>query len=720
MPLTYLRINITAQRAGSLPGYDGDRRVEWSIGEDAGSIAEAQRRTRDALRVLRAFWEESAPDGLRFKQFANTVLADGNGDSSWQTTADSPETSEISATETKVVEADLVDPLAEKLVRNPNVLPAFLSDLRDWDSFRLLLRRHGGDVPFLADTSSGASPVGQEGDASGSSNGQVTVRSGESTGSPRDVNKSDALDAAKVMIGALASRETLWQQERSSLQAALWAAGEQVRTLVTTLTETLQKVGSLPTQEAGTSSPPKSVRWDELVLKREVIRESAAQWGFDYEDGNALEWKEAEWLKELAKQDVQMKAKGEGSSTAANFSFSPEDILAVVRATRRLAGRSVGSTPPVNGRRASLSEDEDTEEDTEDEFEDPTDDSNSNEDLGDGDASTVPLKDPTADEERDGAELESLSSPKDEVEDVPDPIHRHTTPLTRAAPENAAAKASAALYNLRPMPNDAAASEQSSESPSPKVNNASPRFALDGTTNGVKVALDDTVTLIASGRRNRPRPQPRVEPTTSSSPSLLNDSSKAVDVDAPATTTKKDAASETSIPAVKDGLEVTPPSTPPNRGKPVQTDDKAAKQPVDEPATPTTPEPTKPSVPVQESTELAPDGSSVATPVTSTPATPAAPPPAQTNGATPQATPAGSDVATPIGRKGSLTGIVADAIEAEIEKQAGHSSNSGIKYKPSVENIPEAGSPAKAEPAKRKGSIVKRVWRKVSLEFKKK
>ncbi|KAJ3177332.1 hypothetical protein HDU87_004584 [Geranomyces variabilis] len=463
MPATYLRINITAHRPGSLPGYDGDRRVEWSIAEDAVSLAEAQRRTRDALRVLRAFWEDAAPDGLRFLEFAKTVLADGNGQASAPAPAKAlaggaasaaagAASPSLSPSPTASLPAsppliDLVDPLAEKLVRHPNVLPAFLSDLRDWDSFRLLLRRHGGDVPFVTaasfEAAAAAAAAATDTPAAATAAPSTPTASATTTaskakdlslsppsptcasaanGSPLNNSSllltssaSSSSSPASVLLSAFTSREHLWQEERASLHAALWAAGEQVRTLVATLTDTLEKVATLTANSdnanSNASSPRsrKSVRWDELVLKREVIRETASHWGMDAADSNILEWREAEWLKELARQEELARAaravvnnnNGKSSDATAaaaanednntnspggtvsgnSFSFSPEDILAVVRATRRLAGR-VSETGAIrtSGKShakdtyVSGSEDDDDDEDDEDEDDDTEED----------------------------------------------------------------------------------------------------------------------------------------------------------------------------------------------------------------------------------------------------------------------------------------------------------------------------------------------------------
>ncbi|KAJ3280976.1 hypothetical protein HK104_000279 [Borealophlyctis nickersoniae] len=402
MPTTHLRITITPHRPNSLPGYDGDRRVEWSISEDAVSTSDAQRKTRDALRVLRAFWEEGAPEGLRFGEFARTVLSDGNSDggnanggasasaaagaaaksvadaSSVGTAsgsggeaeiAEAPEAEAGGATQEEQageergeaeLELDFVDPLAEKLVKHPNVLPAFLSDLRDWDSFRLLLRRHGGQVPFR----NGVRASGPAGD-----DDQGTSSPGSANGSPVNASNPNVIianaaaaanqDRTAYILSALAGRERLWQDERASLHAALWTAGEQVRTLITALTEALDRVAAVANQPAGsqqqqpasgtstsqpttaadiveslsrtppppitipspailaalesaqlssgqsTSSPRsqnKKVTWDEVVLRREVLKEGAARGGeaWGQTGTGSGDWRDHEWLKELA------------------------------------------------------------------------------------------------------------------------------------------------------------------------------------------------------------------------------------------------------------------------------------------------------------------------------------------------------------------------------------------------------------------------------------
>lgn len=48
----YLRIIISPPVRGALPGYEGDRRVEWAVSGDANSLVEAAEKTREALLLL--------------------------------------------------------------------------------------------------------------------------------------------------------------------------------------------------------------------------------------------------------------------------------------------------------------------------------------------------------------------------------------------------------------------------------------------------------------------------------------------------------------------------------------------------------------------------------------------------------------------------------------------------------------------------------------------
>ncbi|RKO88345.1 hypothetical protein BDK51DRAFT_41130 [Blyttiomyces helicus] len=367
MPTTYLRIAVTPHRQGSLPGYDGDRRVEWSIAEDALSASEAQRKTRDALRVLRNFWEEAAPEGLRFKEFARTVLADPSGPPQRPPTPD--ETGEAPLVPPGPVDVclvDSVDPLAEKLVRHPTVLPAFLSDLRDWDSFRLLLRRHGGEVPFEPETAAIAASAA----SAAASAAEGFPSSAARAGSP----DSGAAAAAAAATEALTVRESQWALERDVLRSELRVVGEKMRSLVVAITESADSVdrltatseASLPAatsteaaeaadvssassaSSAGTvenastpsSTPPppsppveepkekKSVRWDEVVIQREVTREangpSNSAWASAGRSAEA-DWEDEDWLDEISRHRDDLARLDEEMGDDSAIGYSDED-----------------------------------------------------------------------------------------------------------------------------------------------------------------------------------------------------------------------------------------------------------------------------------------------------------------------------------------------------------------------------------------------------------
>ncbi|TPX59088.1 hypothetical protein PhCBS80983_g02714 [Powellomyces hirtus] len=754
MPATYLRINITAHRPGSLPGYDGDRRVEWSIAEDAVSFAEAQRRTRDALRVLRAFWEEGAPEGLRFLEFAKTVLADGNGNMAAtkrtaEQTAPTPApgapaevTSSSSAPTQPAV--DLVDPLAEKLVRHPNVLPAFLSDLRDWDSFRLLLRRHGGDVPFVtAASSEAAAAAAEKAERSSTAASNSPDASSDVVDAPSpSIESSQQSAAASVLLSAFTTREQLWQEERSSLHAALWAAGEQVRTLVATLTDTLEKVATLTanTNNGGSPATPsrKSVRWDELVLKREVIRETASHWGLDASDGNILEWREAEWLKELARQEELVRSRG-GAAQGADgnsFSFSPEDILAVVRATRRLAGR-VGDGDTLQTKDVYTSgseEDDDTEEDTDDE--DHTRQPSASE--GHTDEAS-----PTANEHDDDTESEDetdasvIAARLERLRELADlAVANSAKSMDAGRPSSIASAASATpsadLLKISPptllvAPASAPLppiSEVDGEFVSETVSQS--RQALNADVRQSRAALDEdrpqiidnptddrNVVLIASGRRRRSRPQAELSVDTGSASTSASSNESKIEaiIEAPSV----DTVTPDIAPAAEPEHSTPAPVASESSTNEIESAPTSSRTKVEDSVEEQSAvEPTPLSTPRRRSDS--PTLTAVEEPASSVPI-----PVEDANVPTADHTASAESASKPSVSKSSLD---SDQSKATSGPTPTHDSGKAISEESAVR--PVAAAPKQMNTGsnpplnkKRSGSVVQRVWRKVSSEFRK-
>lgn len=517
MPATYLRITITPHREGSLPGYDGDQRVEWSIAEDAVSLADAQRKTRDALRVLRAFWAEGAPGGLRFSEFARTVLADGNPTTTRQRTSeDSLQSNSDKAPPSSPNEGeiDLVDPLAEKLVKHPNVLPAFLSDLRDWDSFRLLLRRHGGEVPF-----DGRSPVDALTTRAEAAAAQDKSDSGSDKSEQPQQLPQQQSSALNALVGALSTRERLWQEERASLHAALWAAGEQVRTLVATLTDALDKIASLSSDGGGTMTcTRKTVTWADGVLQREVVRESAAHFGLGTGNNSQLDWKEAEWLKELARQgDIVRSGDTESSHTT---HFSPEDILALVRAGRKFTGE--GGKNNTNGTNLYVYayEEDDTEDDSDDETDDELESSASAAQVGNELSNGTNDKDHNNEEddtesedERDAALLTARLEKLKKLEAASNNGTSHKAEGTEPSKEADAPATEDSMSNIvvipavAPLPPIKEREEVDHDEKRGRdaVDGERPVITAPSVKKGDKSGSDGNVVLIASGRRNRAR-----------------------------------------------------------------------------------------------------------------------------------------------------------------------------------------------------------------------
>ncbi|KAJ3050693.1 hypothetical protein HK097_008319 [Rhizophlyctis rosea] len=164
----HLRIALRTARANSLPGYDGDARVEWGVGIDATSVEQARRRTRRALDVLKKFWNdvEYGVDGLRWEDFKAVVIhPDEEGNSTDQkgkrAAIDLSElanvTGKASGRNEVQGEAD-IDVLLRRLTSSPSALSGFLADVRDWDAYRLMMRRHNRNKVRGARSDTSSSP----------------------------------------------------------------------------------------------------------------------------------------------------------------------------------------------------------------------------------------------------------------------------------------------------------------------------------------------------------------------------------------------------------------------------------------------------------------------------------------------------------------------------------------------------------------------------------
>ncbi|TPX69734.1 hypothetical protein SpCBS45565_g02129 [Spizellomyces sp. 'palustris'] len=224
----YLKISISPPVRGALPGYDGDRRVEWAVSDDSSSLGEAAEKTRQALVTLRTFWNELAPEELNFEEFAWCVFGedlhdngkngdDGNGE-------------------------DLTPKMAARLAGHNSRLSGFLADVRDWDAFRLMVRRRAGRMPMSwatrgrADQQRGAQPWDESSDSAISSssynNGAVdrmlSIR-----------EEAVKLLATEAFMMVLAEKEAQWDGERTELENALANAEEKVQRIVHSITGTL-------------------------------------------------------------------------------------------------------------------------------------------------------------------------------------------------------------------------------------------------------------------------------------------------------------------------------------------------------------------------------------------------------------------------------------------------------------------------------------------------
>ncbi|KAJ3018095.1 hypothetical protein HKX48_003171 [Thoreauomyces humboldtii] len=215
----YLQITVSEARRGALPGYEGDRRVEWAVSDaDAENLTDSARRTRDALDTLRTFWNDVAPDELGFEEFAWCVFGDD-----LETAHGSP-----------LPEEDVTTHMAARLAGSTTALSAFLADLRDWDAFRLLIRRRAGRLPVSLET---------RGDERRRRSRDVD---GRAPSPPIEalVPSSPAPDAVQVLSSeafyfVMSAKEAQWNAQRIELEEALASAERKVRRIVNSVTGAL-------------------------------------------------------------------------------------------------------------------------------------------------------------------------------------------------------------------------------------------------------------------------------------------------------------------------------------------------------------------------------------------------------------------------------------------------------------------------------------------------
>ncbi|KAJ3173845.1 hypothetical protein HDU87_007348 [Geranomyces variabilis] len=230
----YLRITISAAKRGALPGYEGDRRVEWAVSDDAASLTESAERTRDALGTLKEFWDDVAPEELGFDEFAWCVFGEEFA----------PDAATASGTGSPASEVDVTASMAARLAGNTMALSAFLADVRDWDAFRLLIRRRAGRLPVSL-AARGHERRQRAREASSSSDGGNVVGAATSATGLRD--EAVRMLASEAFFYVLAEKEAEWDAQRAQLETALAAAERKVQRIVHSVTGALGgAIGEIP------------------------------------------------------------------------------------------------------------------------------------------------------------------------------------------------------------------------------------------------------------------------------------------------------------------------------------------------------------------------------------------------------------------------------------------------------------------------------------------
>ncbi|KAJ3147304.1 hypothetical protein HDU89_005654 [Geranomyces variabilis] len=238
----YLRITISAAKRGALPGYEGDRRVEWAVSDDAASLTESAERTRDALGTLKAFWDDVAPEELGFSEFAWCVF----GEEFAPDAAATPATGAGAAASAS--EVDVTASMAARLAGNTMALSAFLADVRDWDAFRLLIRRRAGRLPVSL-AARGHERRKRAREASSSVDGSAGAPASGAATAPATGLRDEAVRmlASEAFFYVLAEKEAEWDAQRAQLETALAAAERKVQRIVHSVTGALGgAIGEIP------------------------------------------------------------------------------------------------------------------------------------------------------------------------------------------------------------------------------------------------------------------------------------------------------------------------------------------------------------------------------------------------------------------------------------------------------------------------------------------
>ncbi len=184
MLISYIAFSINASLPYARPGFDGDAMLSWTI-DSTENYSHACSKSIDAMYMLQSFWIQNAVEydifGYSFDAFFNlvcrprlehfehlqqhpdanaflalnivsenkttanltsNVMHEANSEAVAHNNQDSTTVPSISdRLNIPVTEVD-ISSFAKFLVDHADQLPLFLTDVRDWDAFRLLMLRH--------------------------------------------------------------------------------------------------------------------------------------------------------------------------------------------------------------------------------------------------------------------------------------------------------------------------------------------------------------------------------------------------------------------------------------------------------------------------------------------------------------------------------------------------------------------------------------------------
>lgn len=166
-------------------------------------------------QVLRSFWDDVAPEEISFNEFVWCVFGE-----------------ELLLDEK---EDDVTLLMSTRLAGNTNALSAFLADVRDWDAFRLLVRRRAGRIPLAMSKNKPERRTSSRGRRERSSDSSTVYDSdSEESASSSTVVREEAvrLLASEAFLMVIRQKEADWERQRIALEYALAVSERRLQRII--------------------------------------------------------------------------------------------------------------------------------------------------------------------------------------------------------------------------------------------------------------------------------------------------------------------------------------------------------------------------------------------------------------------------------------------------------------------------------------------------------